>query len=423
MLFDVDVPHGILFPSDRVLREVLEELNAPALASIWSEDETLGWVYQYFTPKELRDEARKASSSPRNANELAFRNQFYTPRYVVEFLVDNTLGRTWYEMRHGDTALAEQCRYMVRRADEVFLGPESITSDMFPADTDFIMGRSDTLDPFKVPVVEWTENKLVDGVIHPGYSSTDGAGLRLLEFAHHVRSFRWMDDERAPIWNDMIPALCTGNADDPVEGGTQDLWDLMFAAARAGHFGDEVMDDFPLTFTRIANEVRRRLLASREPGASAADQLKATHLVRFREKRDPRKLRILDPACGSGHFLLYCFDLLETIYKEAWDDPDLDRTLRRDFADHDSYLREIPCLILQHNLHGIDIDLRAVQIAQLVLWLRAQRAYATLGIRPSDRPPVTRVNVVAAEPLPGEREMLREFVSSIEAQTAGRPCA
>ena len=30
--------------------------------------------------------------------------------------------------------------------------------------------------------------------------------------------------------------------------------------------------------------------------------------------------RILDPACGSGHFLLYCFDLLIPIYLEAWED-------------------------------------------------------------------------------------------------------
>jgi hypothetical protein len=77
--------------------------------------------YQYFTPKELRDQVRKESAAPRNSYELAFRNQFFTPRYVVEFLTDNTLGRIWYEMRKGDTKLKEQCRYMVRRPNEVFL--------------------------------------------------------------------------------------------------------------------------------------------------------------------------------------------------------------------------------------------------------------------------------------------------------------
>lgn len=51
----------------------------------------------YNTPKELREQARKESQAPRNSYELAFRNQFYTPRYVVQFLTDNTLGRMWYE--------------------------------------------------------------------------------------------------------------------------------------------------------------------------------------------------------------------------------------------------------------------------------------------------------------------------------------
>src|SRR5208282_3520536 len=91
------------------------------LKDIWTEDETVGWVYQYFTPKELRDQVRKESAAPRNSYELAFRNQFFTPRYVVEFLTDNTLGRIWYEMRKGDTKLKDQCRYMVRRPSEKFL--------------------------------------------------------------------------------------------------------------------------------------------------------------------------------------------------------------------------------------------------------------------------------------------------------------
>ena len=38
-----------------------------------------------------------------------------------------------------------------------------------------------------------------------------------------------------------------------------------------------------------------------------------------RELKDPRDFRILDPACGSGHFLLYSFDLLEQMYREAWE--------------------------------------------------------------------------------------------------------
>src|ERR1041384_1336145 len=110
-----------LFPPFRVLDHVLSLINEPELEEFWIEDEAIGWVYQYFTPKELRDQARKESQAPRNSYELAFRNQFFTPRYVVEFLTDNTLGRIWYETQKGHTNLKSQCRYMVRRPTEMFL--------------------------------------------------------------------------------------------------------------------------------------------------------------------------------------------------------------------------------------------------------------------------------------------------------------
>ena len=121
VLFSPTDPANRLFPPQRVLDDVLALLNSDDLKDIWAEDETIGWVYQYFTPKELRDQVRKESAAPRNSYELAFRNQFFTPRYVVEFLTDNTLGRIWYEMRKGDTKLKDQCRYMVRRPSEIFL--------------------------------------------------------------------------------------------------------------------------------------------------------------------------------------------------------------------------------------------------------------------------------------------------------------
>ena len=132
VLFNPNDPANRLYPRQKTLDEVLDLLNDGGIKAeetelreqwpqIWSQDETIGWVYQYFTPKELRDQARKESSAPRNSYELAFRNQFFTPRYVVEFLTDNTLGRIWYEMRKGDTKLKDQCRYMVRRPTEIFL--------------------------------------------------------------------------------------------------------------------------------------------------------------------------------------------------------------------------------------------------------------------------------------------------------------
>ena len=134
VLFNPNDPANRLYPRQKTLNEVLDLLNSGDIKAdetelreewpkVWSQDETIGWVYQYFTPKELRDARSEGggSQAPRNSYELAFRNQFFTPRYVVEFLTENTLGRIWYEMRKGNTKLKDQCRYMVRRPTEVFV--------------------------------------------------------------------------------------------------------------------------------------------------------------------------------------------------------------------------------------------------------------------------------------------------------------
>src|SRR5207249_5521043 len=98
-----------------------------------------------------------------------------------------------------------------------------------------------------------------------------------------------------------------------------------------------------------------------QDGLSQEELLKQQVNIPFRPKKDPRELRILDPACGSGHFLLYCFDLLLTIYEEAYAAPDLGPKLKEDYPTLEGLQRDVPRLILGHNLHGIDIDLRATQ--------------------------------------------------------------
>ncbi|MEW5323907.1 DNA methyltransferase, partial [Geobacillus thermoleovorans] len=69
----------------------------------------------------------------------------------------------------------------------------------------------------------------------------------------------------------------------------------------------------------------------------------------------PEDITVLDPACGSGHILVYAFDLLYKIYEE------------RGYP-----AREIPFLILEKNLYGIDIDDRAAQLAAFALMMKAR---------------------------------------------------
>src|ERR1022692_3308721 len=120
VLFDRWSPFGLLFPREPALLRFFDLLNDPELKPLWKEDETIGWIYQYFNDEAERKKMREESPAPRNSRELAVRNQFFTPRYVVEFLADNTLGRLWYEMRHGETVLRDRCTFLVRRPTEIF---------------------------------------------------------------------------------------------------------------------------------------------------------------------------------------------------------------------------------------------------------------------------------------------------------------
>ncbi len=69
----------------------------------------------------------------------------------------------------------------------------------------------------------------------------------------------------------------------------------------------------------------------------------------------PEEIKILDPAMGSGHILVYAFDVLYDIY------------LSRGYAE-----RDIPLLILEKNLYGLDIDDRAAQLASFALLMKAR---------------------------------------------------
>lgn len=270
-LFDRHAPQGRLFPHPAALNEVLVEIDHADLEPLWAEDETIGWIYQYFNSKEERKAMREASQAPRNSRELAVRNQFFTPRYVVEFLVDNTLGRLWFNWTGGQTGLRDRCQYLLVKPDEK---PEPV-------------------------------NRL----------------------------------------------------------------------------------------------------------------------------RDPRTIKLLDPACGSMHFGLYAFDLFLEIYREAWaweethgpgcldtetgDSPDL-KPFCQTYADEAAYSHDLPRLIIEHNIYGVDIDPRAAQIASLALWLRAQRAWHEAGVKAKHRPQVGRGHVVAAVAPPAEVELRQRFMEELD---------
>ncbi len=239
------------------LREVIERLDDPGLASAWTDDTTLGWVYQYWNdPDREALDAKINGGGKIEPHEIASKTQMFTERYMVEWLLQNSLGLTWLAMckKHGWTGDAERLLPVLdaRRAD-------------------------------------WRKKRDAGAV--------------------------------------ALDALM------PIEGELEDRWKY--------YVPQPIPDD---AVEKAPEEVRA--------------------------------IKILDPACGSGHFLVIAFDLFVALYREE--------------ARHEGKAvsdREIAESILENNLHGIDIDPRAIQIAAAGLSLKAK------SLSKDARP--KRVNLVA----------------------------
>lgn len=106
------------------------------------------------------------------------------------------------------------------------------------------------------------------------------------------------------------------------------------------------------------SSLRERMEYYIEPDAEHEDFIRIS---------SPEEISLCDPACGSGHILVYAFELLFAMYEE------------RGYRE-----REIPELILTKNLAGMEIDPRAAQIAELALAMCARehdRRFFRRGVR------------------------------------------
>jgi hypothetical protein len=252
------------------LRHAVEALDQPELESCWTDDMTLGWVYQYWNDperKRLDDKLNPKTSwgsGKIEPHEIASKTQMFTERYMVDWLLQNSLGPMWLAMckKHGWAPAVE---------------------------------ADGTLQRLEERRVEWRAKR-------------DGGEVSLTELMplHTEAERRWTYYVPQPIPPDAVV----------------------------------------------------------QAPASVRD------------------LKILDPAVGSGHFLVVALDLLLALYREE--------------ARHRGQAGEgrwgdaaIVERILSHNLHGIDLDPRAVQIAAAALWLKARQ------LAPEAKP--ERLNLVASD--------------------------
>ncbi|MCU0937002.1 MAG: BREX-6 system adenine-specific DNA-methyltransferase PglX, partial [Gammaproteobacteria bacterium] len=284
------------------LRHVVEALDDPALVPCWTDDMTLGWVYQYWNdPEREALDAKLNAGGKVEPHEIASKTQMFTERYMVDWLLQNTLGPLWLAIcrKHGWTPECER----EGRGE----------GDRAGSDPPLLTGLLKALDDRRA---DW-RGKRERGEVSP----TDLMPL-------------YSDAERR--WAYYVP--------QPIPAD---------AVARAP---DSVRD-----------------------------------------------LKLLDPALGSGHFPVVAFDLLFALYKEesrhrgqrsseppsqGGHAPKHPLPPGEGRGEGDWTDRAIVERILEHNLYGIDLDPRAVQIAAAALWLKARRTC------PEARP--ERLNLVAA---------------------------
>jgi hypothetical protein len=219
VVFDPESEYSIIWPRHTALKDCVAEINAldaevaqalgrdpETMPSVYADDTILGWVYQYFQEEEKDRVFRELSTKQISGYDIVPATTIYTEHYMVQFLVENSLGALWMEM-HPNSKLCEAWDYFVE---------------------------------------------------DPNLQNDDGT--------------------------------------------------------------------------------RRR----------------------GRDVRPVTTLALLDPAAGSGHFLLYAFDLFAQMYEA-------EARMGGERVDRPAIARRI----LRENLHGIDIDERAIQIAALNLYMKA----------------------------------------------------
>jgi hypothetical protein len=87
-----------------------------------------------------------------------------------------------------------------------------------------------------------------------------------------------------------------------------------------------------------------------------------------------RTVTVVDPACGSGAFLIRAYDLLEARYQDL-----VDHLIFHAGLEAEALRDEVPDYILRDNLFGVDLSPQAVEITQLALWIRSARRGKTLA--------------------------------------------
>ena len=261
----------LLLPDDLTSEfSVVQDMREGMTDEDCQEVELIGWLYQFYI-SERKDEVFAAKGKVEKA-DIPAATQLFTPRWIVEYMVQNTLGKLWLQNRPNSN-LRQHMPYFIES----------------PSSSPSTQSYNEALSP--------------------------SGGAELLLGAKNG------EQEEVSLFSKS-----SNNATSPFEGAK------LLLGAKKGEQGDD-------------------------------DYLKVTSV---------EDITLLDQACGSGHILVYAFELFSKIYEE------------------EGYSQsEIPQLILAKNLHGFEIDERAAQLASLALMMKA-RSYHRRVFRKALKPNILR---------------------------------
>ncbi|MCX6813668.1 MAG: N-6 DNA methylase, partial [Candidatus Azambacteria bacterium] len=149
---------------------------------------------------------------------------------------------------------------------------------------------------------------------------------------------------------------------------------------RAGTFYTPPEFTFFITHNVVAKYINERfdeIAANKGIDRAQAEKSETpkTMIAYWRECFEALKqIKVVDPACGSGAFLISAYEVFEDKYNYV-----IDNFINGNGGDSDGLIDKIPDFILHENLYGVDLSREAIEITQLALWLKSAREGKTLA--------------------------------------------
>lgn len=117
-------PNNLLKP-DNVLERMVDDIPTED----WEDIEIIGWIYQYYISEKHEEVVDPLHGKTVEKDDIPAATQLFTTKWVVQYIVDNSLGRYWIE-RHPESKLADHLEFFVKsKSDDIKYIDEKISPE------------------------------------------------------------------------------------------------------------------------------------------------------------------------------------------------------------------------------------------------------------------------------------------------------